>query len=78
MFIILTTVAYLCTDGRSHCIIPFLRRYCPHAKWLIEYDKQCEEKKFIKETAAAEAVIEEQRLQEEKDKKEGKNIEEQV
>ena len=82
MFVILTTVAYLCTDGRSHCIIPFLRRYCPDARWIVEYEKQCEEKKFIKETEAAEAIIEEERKKEEKreekEKKDGKAREEQV
>ena len=68
MFIILTTIAYLCTDGRSHCIVPFLRRYFPHARMLAQYDKQCAEKKFLKETAAAEALLEEQKKKEEEEK----------
>ena len=79
MFIVLTTIAYFCTDGRSHCIVPFLRRYFPNAKMLVQYDKQCAEKKVLKETAAAEALLEEQRKKEEEEKKKkdgnGKEVE---
>ena len=46
LFVFLTLVAYLLTDGRSYCVIPLLRRCCPNSKWVKGYDTQNRDKNF--------------------------------
>ena len=38
VFVLLTLVAYLLSDGRPHCIIPLLRKCCPTCKWVVQQD----------------------------------------
>ena len=38
IFILLTLIAFLCTDGRSYFIIPLLRMCCPSCKWVVTYN----------------------------------------
>ena len=33
VFVFLTLIAFLCTDGRSYCVLPIMRRCCPSANW---------------------------------------------
>ena len=42
LFVFLTLIAYLLTDGRDCCLIPMVRRFCPRAKWThaSKYDKR--------------------------------------
>ena len=39
VFILLTLLAFLLTDGRIYCMIPLLRQCSPTCKWVVQQDK---------------------------------------
>ena len=40
VFVLLTFVAFLLTDGRSYCVVPLLRKYFPTCRWVVDDDRQ--------------------------------------
>ena len=43
VFVLLTLLAYLLTEGKSYCIIPILRKTCPTCAWVKDYDNVMDE-----------------------------------
>ena len=39
IFLALTLLAYLLTEGRSYCVIPLLRMTCPQCTWVRQFDE---------------------------------------
>ena len=35
VFVFLTLIVFLFTDGRSYCVLPIMRRCCPTSKWVL-------------------------------------------
>ena len=44
LFILLTFIAYLLTDGRSVILLPIARRCCPRANWIREEQSKVNKK----------------------------------
>ena len=38
LFLLLTLIAYLLTEGKTYCIIPLMRYISPKSEWLQYYD----------------------------------------
>ena len=38
VFVLLTLIAFLLTDGRSYCVVPLLRKYFPRCSWVVDHD----------------------------------------
>ena len=59
VFLVLTLIAFLCTDGRPYCIIPLLRKCCPSCKWVVEHDsiEAADEKLLILKVGLAQHVL---------------------
>ena len=43
VFLALTLLAYLLNEGKSQCLIPLCKRFCPKCTWIRNYEDMIDE-----------------------------------